>query len=106
MPSGGGIHAINMTYGIQFAEQPRNRNTAYSRPMRFDMICEANGIEHTRTDSPMPLSCFESIFRASHLGQRLKPQKQAGHMNASNRPHSPNTTIASTGPSTYVVWTL
>ena len=26
--------------GIQFAEQPRNRNTIYSRPMRFDMICE------------------------------------------------------------------
>ncbi len=56
-----------------------SRNTPYS---------------YTRTGSPMPLSCFESIFRASHLGQRLKPQKQAGHMNASNRPHSPNTTIA------------
>ncbi|PTM99699.1 integrase-like protein, partial [Rhodovulum imhoffii] len=27
--------------GIQFAEQPRNRNTAHSRQMRFDMICEA-----------------------------------------------------------------
>ncbi len=25
--------------GIQFAEQPRNRNTAWSRQMRFDMIC-------------------------------------------------------------------
>jgi len=33
-------------YGIQFADQPRNRNTATSRQMRFDMICEANGIEH------------------------------------------------------------
>lgn len=31
---------------IQLAEQPRNRNTFRSRPMRFDMICEANGIEH------------------------------------------------------------
>lgn len=29
-----------MASGIQFAEQPRNRNTIYSRPMRFDMICE------------------------------------------------------------------
>jgi hypothetical protein len=29
-----------MARGIQFAEQPRNRNTIYSRPMRFDMICE------------------------------------------------------------------
>jgi hypothetical protein len=36
-------------YGIQFAEQPRNRNTIYSRPMRFDMICEANGIEYRLT---------------------------------------------------------
>ena len=27
-------------YGIQFADQPRNRNTIISRPMRFDMICE------------------------------------------------------------------
>ena len=26
--------------GIQFAEQPRNRNTPYPRPMRFDMISE------------------------------------------------------------------
>jgi hypothetical protein len=32
-------------YGIQFAEQPRNLNTAYSRQMRFDMIREANEIE-------------------------------------------------------------
>jgi hypothetical protein len=38
-----------MARGIQFAEQPRNRNTIYSRPMRFDMSCEANGIEHRLT---------------------------------------------------------
>uniref|UniRef100_A4WY84 Integrase catalytic domain-containing protein n=1 Tax=Cereibacter sphaeroides (strain ATCC 17025 / ATH 2.4.3) TaxID=349102 RepID=A4WY84_CERS5 len=41
-------------YGIQFAEQPRNRNTIYSRPMRFDMICEANGIEHRLTKPNHP----------------------------------------------------
>ena len=41
-------------YGIQFAEQPRNRNTVYSRPMRFDMICEANGIEHRLTKPNHP----------------------------------------------------
>ena len=40
--------------GIQFAEQPRNRNTIYSRPMRFDMICEANGIEHRLTKPNHP----------------------------------------------------
>ena len=31
-------------YGIQFADQPRNRNTAYSRQMRFDMICEGETV--------------------------------------------------------------
>jgi len=40
--------------GIQFAEQPRNRKTIYSRPMRFDMICEANGIEHRLTKPNHP----------------------------------------------------
>ena len=34
------IHTIVTDNGIQFAEQPRNRNTASSRQMRFDMICE------------------------------------------------------------------
>ncbi|OLS52065.1 IS481 family transposase [Rhodovulum sulfidophilum] len=45
---------VTMARGIQFAEQPRNRNTAYSRPMRFDMICEANGIEHRLTKPNHP----------------------------------------------------
>ncbi len=40
--------------GIQFAEQPCNRNTAWSRPMRFDMICEANDIEHRLTKPNHP----------------------------------------------------
>ena len=48
------IHTILTDNGIQFAEQPRNRNTAYSRPMRFDMICEANGIEHRLTEPNHP----------------------------------------------------
>jgi transposase InsO family protein len=38
-----------MCYGIQFTEQPRNWNTAWSRQMPFDMICEANDIEHRLT---------------------------------------------------------
>ena len=42
---------VTMARGIQFAEQPRNRNTLYSRPMRFEMICEASGIEHRLTKS-------------------------------------------------------
>ena len=47
------IHTI-LTDNIQFAEQPRNRNIIYSRPMRFDMICEANGIEHRLTKPNHP----------------------------------------------------
>ena len=43
------IHTILTDNGIQFCEQPRNRNTIYSRPMRFDIICEANGIGHRLT---------------------------------------------------------
>ncbi|RAK11987.1 integrase-like protein [Salipiger aestuarii] len=48
------IHTILTDNGIQFAEQPRNGSTAYSRPMRFDMICKANGIEHRLTKPNHP----------------------------------------------------
>ena len=48
------IHTILTDNGTQFAEQPRNRNTAWSRQIRFDMICEANGIEHRLTKSNHP----------------------------------------------------
>jgi transposase InsO family protein len=48
------IHTILTDNGIQFAEQPRNRNTIISRPMRFDMICEDNGIEHRLTKPNHP----------------------------------------------------
>lgn len=41
-------------YGFQLAERPRNRNTVYSRLMRFDMICEANGIELRLTKPTTP----------------------------------------------------
>jgi transposase InsO family protein len=48
------IHTILTDNGIQFSEQPRNRNTPYSRPMRFDMICNANGIDHRLTKPNHP----------------------------------------------------
>ncbi len=48
------IHTILTDNGIQFAEQPRNRNTAYLRQMRFDMICEINWIEHRLTKPNHP----------------------------------------------------
>ena len=34
------VNTILTDNAIQFAEQRRNRDTIYSRPMRFDMICE------------------------------------------------------------------
>ena len=48
------IHTILTDNGIQFAEQPRNRDKPYSRPTRFDMICDANGIEHRLTKPNHP----------------------------------------------------
>jgi len=48
------IHRPAVDNGIQFAEQPRNRNSVTYRKMRFDMICEANGIEHRLTKPNHP----------------------------------------------------
>ncbi len=48
------VHKVLTDNGIQFKEQSRNRNTAYSRQLRFDMICEANGIEHRLTKPNHP----------------------------------------------------
>lgn len=48
------IHTSLTDNGIQFADQPRNRNQAQSRQMRFDMICEAHDSEH-RLTKPTPL---------------------------------------------------
>jgi hypothetical protein len=47
-------HTVLTDNGIQFAEQPRNRNTILSRPMRFNMICDANGTEHRLTKPNHP----------------------------------------------------
>ena len=48
------INTILTDNGIQFAEQPRNRNSITYRKMRFDMICTANGIEHRLTKPNHP----------------------------------------------------
>ena len=48
------IHTILTDNGIQFAEQPRNRDSITFRKMRFDMICEANDIEHRLTKPNHP----------------------------------------------------
>ena len=61
----GDLQSKSAERGIQFAEQPRNRNTNISRPMRFDMICEANGIEHrlTRPNHPWTNGQVERMNR-------------------------------------------
>jgi hypothetical protein len=48
------VHTILTDNGTQLTEPSRNRNTIYFRPMRFDMICEANRIGHrlTKPDHP------------------------------------------------------
>ena len=48
------IHTILTDNRIKFCEQPRHRNTPYSRSMRFDMICAANEIEHRLTQPNHP----------------------------------------------------
>ena len=47
-------HTILTDNGIQFAEQPRNRDSITLRKMRFDMIYEANDIEHRLTKPNQP----------------------------------------------------
>jgi hypothetical protein len=38
------MQTILIGNGVQFAERPRNRSEILSRQMRFDTICDANGI--------------------------------------------------------------
>jgi hypothetical protein len=49
--------AIDRTskFAVTQLVEKANRRTAYSRQMRFDMICGANGIEHRLTKPPPPL---------------------------------------------------
>ena len=42
------IQTVLTDNGIQFAEQPRNRNSVTFRKMRFDLICEANEREYPK----------------------------------------------------------
>ena len=62
------IHTILTDNGIQFAEQPRNRNTAWSRQMRLDLICEANNIEHRLTKPIHPKAMITILPEADWNG--------------------------------------
>ncbi len=48
------IRTILTDNGIQFAKQPRNRDSVTFRKMRFDLICEAKAIEHRLTKPNHP----------------------------------------------------
>jgi transposase InsO family protein len=48
------VRTILTDNGLQFAEQPRKRTAIHFRPMRLDVICEDNGIEHRLTKPNHP----------------------------------------------------
>jgi transposase-like protein len=73
------IHTILTDNGIQFAEQPRNRNSITYTTRRFDMMCEANGIEHRLTKPNHPLLSYES--EGSHA--RVEPLPGTSFMTGS-----------------------
>lgn len=45
------VHTLLTDNGIQFAEQPKNRNTLCSRQMRFNMICEGSPLSAVGPDN-------------------------------------------------------
>jgi hypothetical protein len=49
------VHTILTDNGIKFAEQPRNRNTICSRPMRFDMILRGQWYRTPPDEAQSPL---------------------------------------------------
>ena len=79
------VHAVLTDNGIQFAEQPRNRNTIYSRPMHFDMICEANGIEHWLT-KPNPPWSHEDAKKSGGLFARKAVRSREWTRRSRTRP--------------------
>ena len=68
------IHTILTDNGIQFAEQPRNRDSITFRKMRFDLICEANGIDHrlTKPNHPWTNGQVERMNRTIKDGEGVK----------------------------------
>ncbi len=64
------IHTILTDNGIQFDEQPRNRNTESSRQMRFDRICGVNGSEHRLTKPNHPWSHEDQKTVRGHVFPR------------------------------------
>ncbi|SFA62450.1 Integrase core domain-containing protein [Paracoccus halophilus] len=94
------VHTILTDNGIQFAEQPRNRNTIYSRPMRFDRICEGETLSaigsrtrverhRAQADKAQPSLEFGGsenspgdCFPDKRSGRTNEPHDQGGHCEA------------------------
>ena len=70
--------------GSPFAEQWRNRNTAGSRQMRFDMIGEAKDIEHRLTKPNHPRINGETLPRRGR-GRADEPDDQDGGLGSCRR---------------------
>ena len=61
------LHTIFTDTGIPLAQKPRNQDSVILRKMRFDLICEANGIERrlTKPNHARSNGQVERINRAS-----------------------------------------
>lgn len=74
------IHTILIDTGIQFGEQPQNKNTDWSRQMRFAMICEAQDIEHwlTKPNHPLTYGQVETVDRTTKQATVKRFQYDSG----------------------------
>ncbi|MFK7847216.1 MAG: hypothetical protein AB8G77_18100 [Rhodothermales bacterium] len=70
------VRAVLNDNGIQFAEQPGNRNTIIACPMRFNMICETNSIDHqpNKPTRPCTIGQVERRYRTI-MDATVKPFK-------------------------------
>ena len=60
------VHSILTAKGIEFAEQPSNRKTICSRPMRFDMICEVEPRSRHRLGRPWGCGIDHWLTKPGH----------------------------------------
>ena len=86
------IHTILINNGIPFAEQPHDRNSAWSRQMHFYIISEANDIEHwlTKPNHPWINGQAESVNRtikeAPSSASTTRTMTRCGHTSPTSWP--------------------
>ena len=74
-----------MARGIQFAEQPWNRDTIYSRPMRFDMICEVETWFPPRVQGAMSRGIGHRLTKPQPSVDQRPSQEHPSHGLHANR---------------------